>query len=284
MVASLLGVCIANGWLVEVDDQGRASEDGDEFAPWEFHDLLFHVHSRRGRNPHPVGATYPWRGRLEAEPAFVDDVCERPIPLLRPAVGEPLAPIDQLLASRRTRYSTAPVPLDALGRLLYFSCRVISVAKSGDELLIKKPYPSPGSLHPLDTYVIVARCPELDRGLYRYEAREHALIPIGGPSAEIDDLLNEARRGTGCLDEEPSILLVFSARFRRLSWKYQSIAYHLLLQEVGGLYQTLYLVAEALGLAACALGAGDSDNFARAAGTNYYRATSVGEFLLGGRT
>jgi hypothetical protein len=39
----------------------------------------------------------------------------------------------------------------------------------------------------------------------------------------------------------------------------------------------------AMGLAPCALGGGDSDLFARAAGTDYYAETSVGEFLLGSR-
>jgi len=36
-----------------------------------------------------------------------------------------------------------------------------------------------------------------------------------------------------------------------------------------------------MNLAPCALGAGDSDLFARAAGLDYYAETSVGEFLLG---
>jgi hypothetical protein len=43
----------------------------------------------------------------------------------------------------------------------------------------------------------------------------------------------------------------------------------------------MYLAATAMNLAPCALGCGDSDLFARAAGTDYYVETSVGEFLLG---
>ena len=60
-----------------------------------------------------------------------------------------------------------------------------------------------------------------------------------------------------------------------------SIAYALILKHVGVVYQTMYLAATAMGLAPCALGCGDSDAFARAAGTDYYDETSVGEFLLG---
>ena len=79
------------------------------------------------------------------------------------------------------------------------------------------------------------------------------------------------------------VLLVVAARFQRLAWKYASIAYALTLEHVGVLYQTMYLAATAMGLAPCALGAGNSDLFARAAGTDWCAETSVGEFLLGSK-
>ncbi|MFN8625359.1 MAG: hypothetical protein U0587_05185 [Candidatus Binatia bacterium] len=52
---------------------------------------------------------------------------------------------------------------------------------------------------------------------------------------------------------------------------------------MGVLYQTMYLVATAMGLAPCAAGCGNADLFARAAGVDYYAETSVGEFLLGSK-
>ncbi len=42
----------------------------------------------------------------------------------------------------------------------------------------------------------------------------------------------------------------------------------------------MYLVATALGLAPCALGAGNSDTFAEAVGIDYFAETSVGDFML----
>jgi hypothetical protein len=50
---------------------------------------------------------------------------------------------------------------------------------------------------------------------------------------------------------------------------------------VGVVFQTMYLAATAMGLDPCAIGGGDADLFARAAGTDYCAETSVGEFLLG---
>ena len=84
--------------------------------------------------------------------------------------------------------------------------------------------------------------------------------------------------GTGAL---PQILVVVAARFPRLSWKYESIAYSLVLKHVGCLLQTLYLVATSMDLAPCGIGGGDSAQFARVVPGSRYLETSVGEFVLG---
>ncbi len=78
----------------------------------------------------------------------------------------------------------------------------------------------------------------------------------------------------------PDLLLCFTARFQRLTYKYSSIAYAVMLKDVGSLYQTLYLTATAMKLAPCALGSGDSDLFARATGLSMVMEPSVGEFMI----
>jgi SagB-type dehydrogenase family enzyme len=67
-------------------------------------------------------------------------------------------------------------------------------------------------------------------------------------------------------------------------WKYEGMAYATILKDVGVLYQTMYLVATAMGLAPCALGCGNADVFSQVAGLNPYEEGSVGEFLLGTRS
>jgi SagB-type dehydrogenase family enzyme len=61
------------------------------------------------------------------------------------------------------------------------------------------------------------------------------------------------------------------------------MAYAATLKNVGVLYQTMYLVATAMGLAPCALGNGDSMLFAEATGIDPAVESSVGEFMLGSR-
>ena len=85
------------------------------------------------------------------------------------------------------------------------------------------------------------------------------------------------------MDAPPQVLILIAARFARAMWKYESMAYALVLKDVGVMYQTMYLVATAMGLAPCSLGGGHSDAFAAAAGLDPYAETSVGEFTLGSR-
>jgi SagB-type dehydrogenase family enzyme len=97
----------------------------------------------------------------------------------------------------------------------------------------------------------------------------------------VEQLLTHAATSAGVPRDRLQVLFILTAPFERLSWKYASIAYALILKHVGVVYQTMYLAATAMGLAPCAIGGGDSDLFAHAARTDCYAETSVGEFLLG---
>jgi len=283
-VLRFLERCQRDGVLTVVGADGE--ETGEGLSHWEFHDLFFHVRSRRGRNPGPMGATYPLRGRVPPEPAFREDRVPETVPLQRPdmaRLAEADASFTSVLEGRRSRHCARPVPLERLGEFLFRACRVTEVQHLEDgETLARRVYPSGGSLHSLETYVTAWACDGLARGVYRYRPCEHDLVPLRGWDAEVEGLLRDAQAATGRPGDFPPVLLTLASRFRRVSYKYQSLAYRLVLQEVGALYQTMYLIATAMGLAPCALGGGDSDRFARVTGVDYYHETSVGEFILGG--
>ena len=146
-----------------------------------------------------------------------------------------------------------------------------------------RPYPAGGALYELELYVVVSACAGLEAGLYHYDPERHRLRWLSADRSELEELLRDAGLATGVPRERLQILIVVAARFSRIAWKYASIAYSVILKDVGVLYQTMYLAATAMGLAPCAVGCGDADRFARTAGTDYYTETSVGEFLLGSR-
>ncbi len=274
--------CHDLGLLTRVAD-GQAEEDGGPLAHWEPHDLRFHLRSRRGRSGAPVGATYHLAAVVPPEPAVREATGPvLPLPRSRREPGPELT-LTQVLEARRSRYGVAPLALDELGELLYRTCRITGEIEIAGERYLRKLYPSGGGLHSLEIYVIPVRCVGLEPGIYRYLGMEHALCRAGNPGPDVDLLPEEARQGTGGkLPDIPSVLLVMTTRFRRVTRKYQSMAYSAILKEVGVLFQTLYLVATAMDLDSCAIGTGNMDRFAHAVGLDFYEETSVGEMVVGG--
>jgi oxazoline/thiazoline dehydrogenase len=118
--------------------------------------------------------------------------------------------------------------------------------------------------------------------VYRYDPYEHGLAPMAEKGRLVDQLLDLAWR-TADSRSRPQVYFAVTAQFQRLQWKYESMVYSVVLKDVGALYQTMYLVATAMGLAPCALGGGSSDVFNQVTGIDYYAESQVGEFLLGTR-
>jgi SagB-type dehydrogenase family enzyme len=108
------------------------------------------------------------------------------------------------------------------------------------------------------------------------------LTHICGPSPLFDRLLDEAKRTANC--QFPlNVYFQITARSQRVFWKYESMAYALVLKNLGALYATMYLVASAMELAPCALGGGDSELFSTLTGLDPCGEPAVGEFVLGTR-
>lgn len=287
---SFLGRCLESGLITAVSDDGTAKEDQlDSTRHWEHHDLLFHLRSRRGRTASPVGATWHLAGTLPREPARRSAHATRlgsialPRPDL-PRLRNSDRSLTDVLEERRSRYSVKPVSMRSLAELLFRACRITGSrnAQDGDQIL-RRVYPSGGGLHSLEVYVVAYRCNGLESGGYHYDAFDHQLEWLKRIDSGLIELLQEAQVGTGQLKGLPPVLLVFASRLRRVARKYQSLAYRLVLHEVGALYQTLYLVAEALELSVCAIGAGDSQRFADVFDVDFFGESSVGEMIVGGR-
>jgi SagB-type dehydrogenase family enzyme len=143
-----------------------------------------------------------------------------------------------------------------------------------------RPYPSGGGGWELELYLAVDKCDGLARGFYHYDAGGHALVPIGVRAHEFDALLAGAEFAMGA-PAPPQILITIAARFGRMSWKYSSIAYALILKDVGVLAQTLYLIATDMGLGGCAIGTANIDLFAKMTGIEFHVEGPVGQFAIG---
>src|SRR5690606_31044662 len=246
-------------------------------------------------------------GKLPPPPAVKPTGADDGIPLPKPRLEQLEAqdpPFTRVLEARRSvrTYGADPITLEQLGEFLYRAVRIqqkttqripaggagAGRSDAGPESpwvavdLVRRPSPAGGALHELETYVAVHRCRGLAPGLYHYDPLHHRLYSAGRDDEAVRGLIEDARRAA-LVSPEPQVLIILAARFGRIAWKYESMAYALALKNAGAVLQTMYLVATAMGLAATAVGAGNSDLFARAAGTAYYAETSVAEFVLGTR-
>jgi SagB-type dehydrogenase family enzyme len=281
---------------IELDgDSGLRPTEGDEdLVLWDFHDFLFHARSTEGRHANPLGGCYPYVGVMEPRPAVRPRWPGKTIDLRKfsDAPGEAISPATQLLHDRRSTRSfddRTPMTLAELSRFLDRTARVQSTWRSrldGDEHggpmvgYTVRPYPSAGASYELELYLAVNCCDGLARGYYHYDADAHALTPLGVRPQELDALLAAAAYAMG-VPSAPQILITIAARFGRVSWKYSSVAYELILKNVGVLTQTLYLIATEMGLGGCAIGSANIDLFARMTGIEQQIEGAVGQFAMG---
>ena len=271
----------------------RAAEGDDNLVLWDFHDLLFHTHSTEGRQANPLGGLYPYAGLIPPPPAVRPRWPGKKIDLhqLSDAPPEAPSPFARLLQERHSTRDfddRQPITLAELARFLDNSARIRSKWKERADLddggpvveYAARPYPAGGGAYELELYLAVANCEGLARGFYHYDADRHALVPIDVRAPELDALLAGAEFAMGA-PAAPQILITIAARFGRVSWKYSSVAYSLILKDVGVLLQTLYLMATDMGLGGCAIGTNNIDLFEKMTGTEFHVEGPVGQFALG---
>jgi SagB-type dehydrogenase family enzyme len=201
------------------------------------------------------------------------------------------SPVAEILRKRhsvRNFNNRQPITLIELSQFLDAAARILWKSKNGAKAgnagakddYAPRPYPSAGGSYELELYLAVNACEGLPRGFYHYDADSHALAAIDVAANALDLSLIAAASAMGA-ETPPQILVTIAARFGRVSWKYSSIAYSLILKDVGVLLQTFYLMATALDLGGCAVGIANIDLFAKMTGLEFHVEGPVGQFALG---
>ncbi|KRR24663.1 dehydrogenase [Bradyrhizobium lablabi] len=290
----LLELLVDSQFLFKLDaksgDGLRANEGDGNLVLWDFHDLVFHTRSTEGRHANPVGSTFAYAGVVSLPPAVRPPWPGEKIDLRKFSASDPVSPFAGLLRERhsvRDFDDEHPITLAELAQFLGSAAQVLSEWKSGANFeggpeitYSSRPYPSAGSAYELELYLAVSNCEGLARGLYHYDAGSHALVAIEVPAQQLQALSAAAEFAMDA-SGPPQVLITISARFGRISWKYSSIAYSLILKNVGSLVQTFYLAATDMGLGGCAIGTGNIDLFAKMTGLEFHVEGPVGQFALG---
>ncbi|QAU50018.1 SagB/ThcOx family dehydrogenase [Bradyrhizobium guangzhouense] len=290
----LLGLLLDGGMLIKLDpkhgDGLRVNEGDGNLVLWDFHDLVFHTRSTEGRHSEPVGGAYAYAAAVPSLPALRPSWTGKSVSLDKFVSAAPASPFTRLLHARHSTRDfddRNPVTLPELAQFLGTTARVLSEWKSGDDVggggevtYTSRPYPAAGSAYELELYLAVSNCEGLARGFYHYDAGRHALVSLDASPEQIRALLATAEFAMDA-SGPPQILITIAARFGRIAWKYSSIAYSLVLKDVGCMIQTFYLTAADMSLGGCAIGTSNIDLFARMTGLELHVEGPVGQFALG---
>jgi len=290
----LLELLLDSQFLLKLDAKSgyglRENEGDGNLVLWDFHDLVFHTRSTEGRQTNPVGSTYAYASVVSPPPAVRLPWPGKKISLRGLSTSEPASSFAKLLRERhsvRDFDDAHPITLAELARFLDRAARVLSEWNSDANsqggpafAYSSRPYPSAGSAYELELYLAVSNCEGLARGFYHYDAGGHALVAIDASAQQLQALSAAAEFAMDA-SGPPQVLITIAARFGRISWKYSSIAYSLILKDVGAMIQTFYLAATDMGLGGCAIGTGNIDLFARMTGLEFHVEGPVGQFALG---
>ncbi|HEY3753303.1 MAG TPA: SagB family peptide dehydrogenase [Pseudonocardiaceae bacterium] len=294
---AVLDLLVGAGLLELVNPSATDRADPAEQArrtrlrQWGFHDLLFHTRSRSGRHDEDFGATFRFIDDIEHEQPIRELPAGPRLPLPVPDLDRVLAVDPQLTVALETRKSIRcpgerALDADQLGELLYRTARVRAVygpdaASQMPYRGVDKPYPAGGGAGELDLWLTVQRCAGVAAGIYYYDPAGHQLVQVNTSRSDVDAMLSVASISAGNV-APPDVLMTITARFQRLGWQYSGIPYATTLKHVGVVYQTLYLVCTAMGLAPCGLGVGDIELSARCLHLDWERESSVGDFMISG--
>jgi len=262
------------GLLETLDVTGKRACDSFEWDPIEL--AVQRRTSCGGYWPDLAGPSPP-----PVKPRFAD----RPATELPPPAGLPAITLAHALEKRRSRrnYAARPLCLEELSTLLHHSARVVECVTDpqlGDRML--RPFPTAGARSELETYIVSVNISALEAGVYYYDASRHRLLKIRDLDAHFEQILRSVYTAAGGkLNRDPALILLITALFERLMWKYRNLALSLIYKDVGAFLQTLYLVATVLELAPCAIGSGDEAGNSRWLGLDPLCESQVGCFIAG---
>ena len=187
--------------------------------------------------------------KFEKPPAPYKDYSDKPIIKLPPATFKGI-PLEEAIKKRRSirNYSNNPLTLEELSQIL-FSAQGITGEYAGTYL---RAAPSAGALYPFEIYLIVQNVSQLEKGIYHYNVRKHALEFI--KEGDFKDELFKAGLFQEMFLQAP-VTLVYTAIFKRTTHKYGERGYRYIYIEAGHIAQNVSLQCVSIGLVSCVVGA-----------------------------
>ncbi|MFX1418159.1 MAG: SagB/ThcOx family dehydrogenase [Promethearchaeota archaeon] len=156
----------------------------------------------------------------------------------------------QVLLNRKSirDFKNDPITLSQLSLLLFGMSGLTRVFPQ----VAFRTVPSAGGLYPIEIYPVINNVEDIEQGIYHYNIPKHSLelLEEGDPRIKITQ---------SCLDQQiaynSAVNFIWTAIIERSRWKYLQRCYRYIYMDAGHIGQNFYLIAEALGLGACTIGA-----------------------------
>ena len=156
-----------------------------------------------------------------------------------------------LMENRRSvrKYKEGDLSLEMLSTCLFYTQGI----KRTFPTATLRTVPSAGARHAFETYLLINKVAGLAPGIYRYIASKHALCAINLEPA-INQKIVEATLFQHMIGSA-QVSFFWVADVKRMSYRYMERSLRYLYLDAGHVCQNLYLIAEALHLGTCAVGA-----------------------------
>lgn len=141
--------------------------------------------------------------------------------------------------------------------LSYFLWCTQGVKSKRNDKATFRTVPSAGARHSFETYLLLNNVQGLKKGVYRYIASKHAIIPVNLDES-ISDLLLSSCLGQGMVTSS-AVTFFWAADIYRMEYRYSQRGYRYIHLDAGHVCQNLYLAAESRGCGVCAIAAFDDD-------------------------
>lgn len=232
---------------------------------------VYHENTKERARVFPMMADIPvqpgqWYRAFKKYPHRKRIPLEKPVPLAVPG-------LEQSIMRRRSirDYLDAPLALQELGRLLFFSCGITG-RLTGEVTVPLRAAASAGALYPIEMYPVAEAVDGLEPGVYHYNVEDHCLEFLRAGRYR-GQLFEDCHRQDMVL--QAPVALVMTAVFGRTKTKYGERGYRYVLLDAGHLAQNIYLECTALGLGCATIGGFLDDRINALIGVDGFQESTI---------
>lgn len=121
-----------------------------------------------------------------------------------------------------------------------------------------RPYPSAGGIYELEIYILLKNPGDESHSLIKYNPNSNDFTSIDKENINTDGILEYVKR-CWITETAPRYVLLMVGNYAQLSYKYENIAYRLMLINAGCAVSSFYRACRSLSIGCCCTGCGPSD-------------------------